>query len=78
MNRDRSSGFVDCGFKSVRETEDRVGVGAAGSETMASFVSWLLCAPNGVNTALDSKEASPEALTELSPCISYRTGSHNG
>lgn len=78
MNRDRSSRFVDCGFKSVRETEDGVGFGAAGSETMTSFVSSLLRTPNGVKTALDGKQASHEALTELSPCISYRTGSHSG
>jgi hypothetical protein len=78
MNRDRSSGFVDCGFRSMRETEDGVGFGAAGSETMTSFVSWLLCTPNGVKTALVGKQASHEALTELFPCISYRTGSHSG
>lgn len=62
MNRDRSSGFVDCGFKSVRETEGGVGFGAAGSETMTSSLSWLLCTPNGVKTALDGRQTSHEAL----------------
>lgn len=62
MNRDRSSGFVDCGFKSVRETEGGVGFGAAGRETMTSFVSWLICTPNGVKTALDGRQTSREAL----------------